>query len=182
MNKKGSANKMMLIMSLVLLASFAIVGAWNSIPIIKDSVNYILNPSVGKLLSWNLTWGMIILVFIISLITTLIQKYATDQKTIRQLKEEQKSVQEEMKKYRDNPQKILDLQKSIFPTSMKIMELSMSSTFYTIVPFILLFRWFMDYFSASGSPKFFGFLSWFWFYLIFVIISSSIIRKYLKVA
>jgi uncharacterized membrane protein (DUF106 family) len=65
---------------------------------------------------------------------------------------------------------------------MKIMELSMRSAFYTIIPFILLFRWFMDYFAEMPEFRFVGFFSWFWFYLVFAIIFSSILRKVLRVA
>ena len=45
----------------------------------------------------------------------------------------------------------------------------------------ILFRWYMDTFTDLGDPKFFGFLSWFWFYLIFAIVLGGIIRKLLKV-
>ena len=124
---------------------------------------------------------MLILVFIIALITTLIQKYATDQETLRELKKEQKIIQEEMKKYKDHPEKLIELQKKQFEFIPKTMKLSMRALVFTGVPFILLFRWFMTYFSSIGDPRFFGFLSWFWFYLIFTMIFSSILRKVMKV-
>jgi uncharacterized membrane protein (DUF106 family) len=55
---------------------------------------------------------------------------------------------------------------------------------YTAIPFVLFFRWFADYFSNPffAAFRFFGFLSWFWFYLIGSIIFSSIFRKVLKVS
>jgi len=46
---------------------------------------------------------------------------------------------------------------------------------------ILLFRWFMDYFSAIPDFRFLGFFTWFWFYLLSYMIFSGIIRKVLKV-
>jgi len=120
---------------------------------------------------------MIIIVLIIALITTLVQKYATDQKTLRELKKEQKILQEEMKKYKDHPEKLMELQKQSFAFLPKTMKLSMRATAFTGVPFILFFRWFWDFFNAIPDFRFFGFLSWFWFYLIFTIIFSSIFRK-----
>ena len=62
----------------------------------------------------------------------------------------------------------------------------MPAMIFTGIPFILFFRWFMDFFTAieeaTGAPvRFFGFLSWFWFYLIFTIIISSVLRKWFDV-
>jgi len=39
----------------------------------------------------------------------------------------------------------------------------------------------MDFFSALGDPKFFGFLSWFWFYLLGTLIFGTILRKIMNV-
>ena len=60
--------------------------------------NAILNPSAGALLDWNLTLGMLAIVFVISIFMTFVQKYATDQKTLKEMKEEQKRFQKEVKK------------------------------------------------------------------------------------
>ena len=166
---------------LVMLASLAIAGFWNSVPAIKDTVHAVLDPSAGVLLNWNLVLGMLILVFVIALITTLVQKYATDQESLRELKKEQKILQEEMKKYKEHPEKLIELQKKQLEFIPKTMKLSMRGIVYTAIPFILFFRWFYDFFTAMGDPKFFGFLSWFWFYLIFSIIFSTILRKVMKV-
>ncbi len=180
MNNKGKEGSFKPII-LVMLASLVIAGFWNSAPVIKNSVHYILDPSAGILLNWNLLIGMLVLVFIIALITTLVQKYATDQESLRELKKEQKILSEEMKKYREHPEKLMELQKKQLEFVPKTMKLSMRGIVYTAIPFILFFRWFYDYFNAMGDPKFFGFLSWFWFYLIFSIIFSSILRKVMKV-
>ena len=63
-NKKGS----FLPIIIVMIASLVIAGYWDKIPIIKDSVHAVLNPSAGALLNWNVTWGMMLIVLIISLI------------------------------------------------------------------------------------------------------------------
>ncbi|MBU0958716.1 MAG: DUF106 domain-containing protein [Nanoarchaeota archaeon] len=177
MNKEGSFKPV----AIVLVASMLIALFWNSISFIRNAVHGVLDPSAGALLRMNVTWGMLIIVLIIAIITTIIQKYATDQKTLKELKKEQKLLQEEMKKYRDNPAKVMELQKKSFEFIPKTMKLSMRAMAYTGIPLILFFRWFMDVFNAMDSPKFFGFLSWFWFYLIFTMIFSSIIRKIFKV-
>jgi len=165
----------------VMLVSLAIASLWDKISWIKNSVHAVLNPSFGALLDWNLTIGMLIIVAIISLLTTLVQKYATDQKALKEVKAEQKILREEMNKFKDNPGKMMELNKKSLELIPKTMHLSMRSIVYTGVPFILLFRWFYDYFALVGEYRFLGFLSWFWFYLIFVIVFSSVFKKVLKV-
>ncbi|MFH1311231.1 MAG: EMC3/TMCO1 family protein [Nanoarchaeota archaeon] len=177
MNKEGSFKGIFIVMIISLLIAFL----WNNSSFIKNTAHSVLDPSVGLLLNWNITWGMAIIVLIISVATTLIQKYATDQKTLREMKKEQKSLQEEMKKYREHPEKMMELQKKQMEFIPKMLKISMRPVIYTAIPLILFFRWFMDFFTAAGDPKFFGFLSWFWFYLILSLIFSSILRKLLKV-
>ena len=182
MNKEGSFKPIIFVM----LASLAIAFFWDSAPFIKNSVHAVLDPSAGWLLTWNLVLGMMIIVFIITLLTTLVQKYATDQKTLRELKKEQKILQEEMKKFKEDPAKLMELQKKQFAFVPKTMKLSMRALMFTGIPFILFFRWFGDYFTAmeaiTGDPvKFFGFMSWFIFYILFSIIFSTIFRKMFNV-
>jgi len=177
MDKQGSFK----LIFLVMILSILIASLWDSVPIIKDSVHAVLDPSAGLLLNWNITWGMTIIILIINLITTILQKYTTDQKTLKELKDEQKILQEEMKKYKENPSKIMELQKKQMEFLPKTMKLTMRPIIFTGVPFVLFFRWFMDYFALTPNFKFFGFLSWFWFYLIGSIIFSSILRKVFKV-
>jgi uncharacterized membrane protein (DUF106 family) len=181
MNEKGMS-KFMFVMFGLMVVSLVIVGLWESVPVIKNSVNFVLNPTIGRIINWNITWGALFVFFIIAVITTIVQKYLTDQETLKELKKEQKELQKEMNKFKDDPKKMMEFQKNLWPTTIKIMEVSMKSSLFTIIPFILLFRWFMDFFTQLGSPKFFGFFSWFWFYLLSIILFSSILRKVLKVA
>ncbi len=174
-------NKFFMIMFGLMSISLLLVFMWNSVPIVKESVGAVLDPTAGALINWDLTLGSLIVFFIIALITTIVQKYATDQATLRELRKEQKELQKEMDKYKDDPKKMLEVQKSIWPTTLKIMQVSMKGSVFTIIPFLLFFRWFMDFFVLLGSPKFFGFMNWFWFYLLAILFFSSILRKVLKV-
>lgn len=177
MNKQGSFFPIIL----VTIVSLAMAIFWDKVPFIKNAIHAVLDPSAGALLMWNLTIGMLAIVFLITLITTLIQKYTTDQKALKELKQEQKILQEEMKKYKDNPAKVSELSKKQLEFIPRTFKLTSRSVLFTGIPFILFFRWFYDFFAALGEPKFFGFLSWFWFYLIFTMIFSSILRKMMKV-
>ena len=180
--KEGSWTPMIVVMGLSLVIAFA----WDKVSWISGSVHSVLDPSAGALLNWNLVGGMILIVLAINIITTLIQKYATDQDALRELKKEQKILQAEMKKYKDHPEKIAELSKKQMQFIPKTFKLTSRAIMFTGVPFILFFRWFNDVFTAieiaAGEPvKFFGILSWFWFYLIFTMVLSSIFRKVFKV-
>jgi uncharacterized membrane protein (DUF106 family) len=187
--KKGSLGPIFLIMA----ASILIAELWNQIPIIKNSVDSALNPSLGVLLKWNLglgtpaNWnfdlslGATIIIFFITFITTLIQKYATDQKALKELREEQKKIQEEMKQNRDNPQKMSELSKKQMEFIPKTFRLTSRSILYTGIPLILFYRWFNDIFTSLNNPLIFGIFSWFLFYIIAAMVFSTILRKVLKV-
>lgn len=168
---------------IVMLLVMLVASLWNYFEWIRNSVHYILDPSFGILLNWNLHWGMLIIALFISLITTFIQKYATDQEALKELKAGQKELQKEMKKFQKegNTSKVMELQKQQFSSMPEMMKLSMSSIVYTGIPFVLFFRWFNDYFSAIPEFRFFGFISWFWFYLILLMITGGVLRKILKV-
>lgn len=180
MNNKGKEGSLKGIF-FVMIMSLVIAFYWDKIKIVRDVVGLVLDPTAGTLLSWNLTLGMLAIVFLISLIITLFQKYATDQETLKELKKEQKKLSKETQKFKHDPAKMAEFQKELFPLMMKTMKLSMRPLIYTGIPIILFFRWFLDYFNAIGNPQFFGFLSWFWFYLFGSIIFSSVLRKVLKV-
>lgn len=171
--KEGSFTPLIIFM----LISLILAWAWK-FPAIKDSINYLLNPTAGVLLSWNLNIGMLIVVLIITVLTTVVQKYATDQKTLKELRAETKEIQKQKKEFREHPEKQMELQKRQFAMMLKQMKLSMRAIIYTGIPFILFFRWFQDYFLSVGSPKFWFGLGWFLFYLIFAMIFSSILRKW----
>lgn len=178
MKKEGSFKPIFIVMIL----SLVIAGLWDKVSFLKNAIHAVFDPTAGALLNMNLTFGMLILVFVISLITTLVQKYATDQKTIRELKAQQKELSKKMKEFGHDLEKQRAIQKEMGPLTMALMKHSMRPLMFTGIPFILLFRWFWDYFNAiPDGVKFFGFLSWFWFYLIFAMIFGSVLRKALKV-
>ena len=184
MNDQGKSSFKPII--IVMVVSLAIAGLWNKLPFIKNTIHFVLNPTAGFLIDWNLTIGMLIVVFVLTLITTLVQKYATDQKTLKELKKEQKEIQKQMKEFRSNPQKMKELQKQQFSFMPKQFKLSMRSIVYTGIPLILFFRWFDDYFTVlatmTGEPiRFIGFMGWLVFYLVASIVFGSIFKKIFKV-
>ena len=137
-------------MPLIIFMIFTLIfaGLWDKVPAIKNAIHFVLDPTAGALLGWNLNLGMLIIVLVITVLTTIVQKYATDQKTLKELRVETKELQKQMKESKSQPEKMMELQKKQFAMMPKQMKLSMRAIIYTGIPFILFFRWFQDYFSA----------------------------------
>lgn len=177
-NKEGSFRLIFVFMLITMVIAFN----WDKWAWLKNGIHAALDPSAGALLNWNLTIGMFILVLILSIVTTILQKYTTNQEELKKIQKEQKEIQKQMQEFKNHPEKVMHLQKQQMSLMPKQMKLGMRAIIYTGIPFVLLFRWFQDYFTLMGNPKFFGFLSWFWFYLIFTLIFSSIIKKKFDIA
>jgi uncharacterized membrane protein (DUF106 family) len=73
--------------------------------------------------------------------TTLIYKFATDQKELKRIKEDMKKYQDEVKKHKSNPKKAMEIQKKMFALSGEQMRHSFSSMLWTFLPVILIFAW-----------------------------------------
>lgn len=115
----------------------------------------ILDPALNLLFGWTKllpsSLGILILALIITLITTLIYKYTTDQKLLKSVKEKQKKLQEEMKKSRDNPKKMMKINKEMMELSMSMMKESFKSMLYTILPILILFGWIASNYSFQPA-------------------------------
>lgn len=105
----------------------------------------LLNPIFSPLLKLPSLLAIFIIAFIISLFVVLIYKKFTDQNLMKRLKEEIKELQKEMKTLKDNPKKMLKVQKQAMDTNMKYMMHSFKPTLYTIIPIILILGWFNAY-------------------------------------
>ncbi len=115
----------------------------------------ILDPVLNLLFGWTKllpsALGILILALIITLITTLIYKYTTDQKLLKTVKEKQKKLQDEMKKSRDNPKKMMKINKEMMELSMSMMKESFKSMLYTILPILILFGWIASNYSFQPA-------------------------------
>ena len=165
---------------LMLLLGLLIASFWNKFPIISQVVHSGLDPSLGALLNWNVTIGLILITGVLNFFTTLLHKHTTNQDLLKEIKEEQKLVQEQMKLYKANPDKTMELSKKSAELALKTMPITMRPVIYTTIPFILLFRWFGDYFK-SNPVEILGFMSGIWAYFVFFILWSIILRKIMKV-
>ena len=135
----------------------------------------------GPILGLPNPLGLLIISFILTAIITVIYKYMTDQELMKTLKEDIKAMQKQMKELKDNPEKMMAVQKEAMQKNMKYMMHSMKPTLITFIPIIIIFGWLRSHYNALGNPDIFLGLSWIWTYIIFSVILSMTMRKILKI-
>lgn len=101
----------------------------------------LLDPALRPLLALPMFWAIFVLSLLISLIITLVYKFTTNQSLMKDLKEEMKAFQKQIRELRNDPQKAMEVQKVAMKTNMKYMSHSMRSTLYTFIPIIIIFGW-----------------------------------------
>ncbi|MFT4326658.1 MAG: EMC3/TMCO1 family protein [Candidatus Woesearchaeota archaeon] len=100
-----------------------------------------LDPVLNPLLVFSPLTVIIILSVIITLLMTFIYKYATDQVVMKSIKEQMKKYQTKIKANKDNPEKMMKLQKEAMSKQFEYMKYSIKPTLYTMIPILLIFGW-----------------------------------------
>jgi uncharacterized membrane protein (DUF106 family) len=101
---------------------------------------------IDPLLDWVLIFSPIVSIIIIglmmSVLTTVIYKFASDQKKIKKLKDDMKVMQKKMKEIpKDQPEKMMELNSKIMKMQGPLMKESFKSMIYTIIPSLLVLAW-----------------------------------------
>ncbi|MBI4452648.1 DUF106 domain-containing protein [Candidatus Woesearchaeota archaeon] len=86
-------------------------------------------------------WAVVTLSFLISLIIILVTKYTTNQEMMKSLKEDMKLHQKQMKELKNNPAKMMEMQKKAMEANMKYMSHSLKPTLITLIPIFFIFGW-----------------------------------------
>ncbi|MBS3089415.1 DUF106 domain-containing protein [Candidatus Pacearchaeota archaeon] len=119
--------------------------------------------------------SIIIMGLVISFLVQLVNYFVLDKERLREVKAKQKSLQDEIKKHRDNPQKMMELNKEMMSHSMEMMRHSFKPMLITLVPLLFIFAFMRSEFVATPIAK-----SWLWYYIGASIVGSIIFRKMLK--
>ena len=144
--------------------------------------NDFFNAIFGGLISYNPLYGLLLVSFLITLIITLVYKFMTNQKELKDIQDKTKEIREQMKIHKDNPQKISELQKKSLEISMGSFKHQFKPMIVTLLPILIIFGWLRDTYVNYNSLNFLGFInSWIWTYIVSAFIFSIILRKLLKV-
>lgn len=118
--------------------------------------NSILKPVFDPLLNLHPLVALLIISFAITLVVTIIYKFMTNQKKMKEMKEEIKDYQKKMKETKDS-KKMLDIQKKAMDVNMQYMLQSMKPTLITFIPLIFVFAWLntsMGYYPLQPNMEF----------------------------
>ncbi len=130
--------------------------------------------TITELMTSNPRISIAVFSVIVTFLSTLAQKWLTNQEHLRSLKKRQKEIQKELKGCKDQC-----LMKELNSEMMKLtgvmFKSSMKPMFATMIPFLILFWWLRGVYSPILS-------SWIWYYIGYSIVASIILRKVLKVA
>ena len=100
-----------------------------------------MNPIIEPLYSIGLLWTIAIISFVLSIIVTLIYKYTTDQKMMKEIKDYLKESQNDMKKVKDDPKKVLEIQKKAMEKNFEYMKQTLIPMIITMIPVLFIFGW-----------------------------------------
>ncbi len=119
--------------------------------------NTLLDPVLRPLLSISPLLSIIIISLFISLIITLVYKLVTDQKKMKEFKDEIKVYQDRIKQHKDDQKKMMEIQKKAMEKNMQYMKHSLKPTLFTMLPIILIFGWLnanMGYYPLAPDQEF----------------------------
>jgi len=144
----------------------------------------VLESTFNFLFGWAVnissTFAIFFITVIATLFSTLVYKFTTKQKMIKELKEETKKLNKEMRASTNNPKRMKEIEKQLWSHNMTLMKQNLIPMIVTIIPFLLLFGWLRITFTDYIEPLF-NYFGWFGTYLIMTLILSLVFRKILKV-
>jgi len=147
--------------------------------------------TIVNILQQNALISLALISSCVALLSTLVYKYFTDQGLIKQVREDMKKYQDQIKAHKGDQEKVMELHKKITDLNMKIMPEQFKPMLITIVPFLVIF-WLLSTlfgnmvlipipYHVPLSAHETG-LGWIGTYVIFSMVFTTILRKALKVA
>ncbi len=110
-----------------------------------------IDPALNWLLVLNPLVSIIIISVIFGVITTLVYKFASNQKKIKELKEKQKSLQKKIKTIpKDQPEKMMKINSEMMKISGPLMKESFKPTLWTLLPSLLILTWMAANLAYAG--------------------------------
>ncbi len=138
----------------------------------------------GPIINLGSPWNIIFISFILTLIVNLAMKFFTNQKIMKSLKDDTEYFKKEMQKFKNDPQKLLEIQKRSMETSLKYMKHSLPATLVTLLPLLFIFGWLRQTFPPGQTLLNLPFgisLGWLGSYILFSIVFNIVLRKLLKI-
>jgi uncharacterized membrane protein (DUF106 family) len=130
---------------------------------------------VTSLINTYPAYSIIGLSVVVTLISTLVTMWLTNQEHLRGLKDRQKQIQKDLKNCKPGDKLFEELQSEMLQITMTMMKSSFKPLLITFVPFLLLLNWIRKVYTPILP-------GWIWYYIIASIAASLIYRKMFKMA
>jgi len=130
---------------------------------------------VIELIQQNPKISIIVMALAVSFFVSLVNYFVLDKDKMQEIKNRQKAIQNEMKQHKDNPQKVMELQKEMFSHVGESFKHSFKPMLITLIPILLIFAFLRKEFIATSIAK-----TWIWYYIGVSIVGSMIFRKLFK--
>ena len=124
--------------------------------------------------AWNARISIVVLSFLVTLFITVVTYYMTDRVRMKELKDKQKRLRKEIKQHRDNPQKMMELNKQMMEDMPEQLKHSFKPMLITMIPILIIFAWLRSTFALTAIAN-----TWFWWYIGTSIVFSISLRKIL---
>jgi uncharacterized membrane protein (DUF106 family) len=106
-----------------------------------DPLVSFLDPIFHPLIAWHPFFAIVLISLLVALISKLAYWKFTDQHVLKSVREQMKVLQADMKKYQNEPEKLLSLQTKMFDLSRQQMTQSFKPMLITMIPILVIFGW-----------------------------------------
>jgi len=125
--------------------------------------------AITEVIKSNPKLSLLVISFMVTLFSTFMHKWLTNQEHMKSLKARQKEIQKELKGQKD-PDVLKELNAEMLKLTGVMMKSTFRPMFITIVPLLILFAWLRGTYAPILS-------GWLWWYIGFSVVFSMVIRK-----
>ena len=116
--------------------------------------------------------SIVVISFLVTFFITLVRYFMTDRIRMGEIRDRQKTLRQEMKKHKDNPEKMMELNKKMMEDLPEQLKHSFKPMIITLIPILILITWLKEIYATSAIAT-----TWLWWYLGASIILSIILNK-----
>ena len=128
--------------------------------------------ALTELIQNNPRLAIIILSLIVTLFITIVTYFMTDRVRMKEIKAKQKALRLEIKKYKHDPAKMMELNKQMMEDMPEQLKHSFKPMLVTIIPLLILLGWLRATFADTAIAS-----TWIWWYIGSSIVFSMSLRK-----
>ena len=125
-----------------------------------------------ELIQNNPRIAIIILSLIVTIFITTVTYFMTDRERMKEIKAKQKDLRLEIKKFKHDPAKMMELNKQMMEDMPEQLKHSFKPMLVTIIPLLILLGWLRATFADTVIAS-----TWIWWYIGSSIVFSMGLRK-----